>query len=46
MDNDFVAYAKHPAIHSRSWADLQPYAVACTTGWKIYDITLKPLDTR
>jgi polar amino acid transport system substrate-binding protein len=37
MDNDFVAYAKRPDVRIRNWADLRPYAVAYTAGWKIYE---------
>jgi polar amino acid transport system substrate-binding protein len=41
MDNDFVAYTKRGDIRIRGWTDLQPYSVAYTTGWKIYDRNVK-----
>jgi polar amino acid transport system substrate-binding protein len=41
MDNEFVAYTKRGDIRIRSWADLKPYSVAYTTGWKIYDRNVK-----
>jgi len=41
MDNDFVAFTKRTDIRIRGWADLQPYSVAYTTGWKIYDRNVK-----
>ena len=41
MDNDFVAFTKRTDIRIRRWADLKPYSVAYTTGWKIYDRNVK-----
>jgi polar amino acid transport system substrate-binding protein len=37
MDADFIAYTKRTDIRIRAWPDLQPYVIAYTTGWKIYE---------
>lgn len=41
LDNEFVAYTKRTDVRIRSWADLQPYAVAYATGWRIFDLNVK-----
>lgn len=41
LNYDFMAYTLRPDIRIRSWADLQPYAVAYPSGWKIYELNVK-----
>jgi polar amino acid transport system substrate-binding protein len=41
FDSDFMAYTNRADIAIHGWADLQPYAVAYTTGWRIFDINVK-----
>lgn len=41
LDFDFMAYTNRPEIQVRSWADLAPYVVAYTTGYRIYDRNVK-----
>lgn len=40
LDNEFMAYTKRADIKIRNWADLQPYAVAYATGWRIFDLNV------
>lgn len=41
MDFEFVAFTKNEKIQLGSLADLEPYTVAFTTGWKFYEHRVK-----
>lgn len=41
FDSDFMAYTNRADIAIHGWADLQSYAVAYTTGWRIFDLNVK-----
>jgi polar amino acid transport system substrate-binding protein len=41
LDFEFMAYTNRPEIRVATWADLAPYVVAYTTGYRIYDRSVK-----
>lgn len=41
LDFEFIVYTKRTDISIRNWDDLQPYVVAYTTGWRIFDLNVK-----